>query len=695
MNETSGTSRGVTRRDLIRTSILAVPALASGPRVAAAAEPPAKPAAASAPALEPLNRFPRMVQEYFVRRLRQFDAKRIAALDALKSKSDATAYVGSVQARIRDCFGAFPEKTPLNPRVTGTLERDTYRIEKILFESRPGFVVTGNLYLPKGRSAPAPGVIGSCGHSDTGKAGDSYQSFAQGLARMGYVVFIYDPIGQGERLQYPDAGLKSRIGIGVREHLYAGNQQFPIGEFFGAWRAWDGIRALDFLLSRPEVDPRHVGVTGNSGGGTLTTWLCGLDPRWTMAAPSCFVTSFRRNLENELPADTEQCPPRALELGLDHEDFIAAMAPKPVVLLAKEADFFDVRGTEEAYGRLRKIYRLLGAEENISLFVGPGTHGYEQASREAMYRWFNKATGVSTAQAEPQLTLEKTEDLRCTPAGRVADLPSRPVQEFTRDRSRELAARRAPPDRPGLLRASAELLKLPARDGAPRVRILRALRNRKHPLPHATVYAVETSPDTLAVVYRLSKERHEARPPSGIARAILYLAHQSADAELRDEPLVRELIAGDPGAAFYACDVRGIGESRPDTCDSDSFLQPYGSDFFYAIHSLMLGEPYAGGKTHDALCVIDWLRACGHTEIHLAARGWGAIPGTFAALHADAVTRVTLKGALASYAQVAESESYSWPLSSFVPGILHKFDLPDCYRALESKGLRMVEPAGA
>ena len=85
-------------------------------------------------------------------------------------------------------------------------------------------------------------------------------------------------------------------------------------------------------------------MTGNSGGGTMTTWLCGVEPRWTMAAPSCFVTTFRRNLENELPQDTEQCPPRALALGLDHADFLAAMAPKPIIILAKERDYFDVPG---------------------------------------------------------------------------------------------------------------------------------------------------------------------------------------------------------------------------------------------------------------------------------------------------------------------------------------------------------------
>src|SRR4029079_13215151 len=276
--------------------------------------------------------------------------------------------------KITTCFGEFPHKTPLNAKVTGKLERDAYTIEKVVFEGRPGFFVTANLYVPHAaKKKKLPGVVGSCGHSLTGKGEPAYQSFCQGLARMGngYVVLIFDPIGQGERLQYAHVEKPHRPGVGVGEHRLAGNQQFLVGDFFGSWRAWDGIRALDYLLSRPEVDPKHVGITGNSGGGTMTTWLAGVESRWTMAAPSCFVTTFRRNLENELPADTEQCPPRALAQHLDHADFLAAMAPRPVLILAKERDYFDVRGAEEAYRRLKPLYALLGAEDNIRLFIGP------------------------------------------------------------------------------------------------------------------------------------------------------------------------------------------------------------------------------------------------------------------------------------------------------------------------------------
>jgi dienelactone hydrolase len=634
-----------------------------------------------------------MVQEYFVGRIRGVEREADRVRQALKTRADAEQYVQSVRQRIRTSFGPFPDKTPLNARVTGVVRRDEYRIEKVIFESRPGFLVTANLYLPTGRRFPLPGVVGTCGHSDNGKAAEAYQSFAQGLARLGYVVLIFDPLGQGERAQYRDARSKPGRGLGVTEHLRAGNQQFLVGEFLGAWRAWDGIRALDYLLGRAEVDPRHVGVTGNSGGGTMTTWLCGVEQRWSMAAPSCFVTTFRHNLENELPADTEQCPPKALALCLDHSDFLAALAPRPVLILAKEKDFFDVRGAAEAFARLKRLYGLLGAEENIGLFVGPSYHGYTQENREAMYRWFNRAIGAGPPAAEPKVVIEKDETLWCTPGGEVAGLGSRSVFSFTKARSQELGKSRRSLSGGELRQAVVEILKLPACRSAPGYRILRPLTGRKYPQPHCATYAVETEPGILALVYRLSDEPLMSRPPQGPRRAVLYAAHHSSDAELREESLLPELLKAEPAAAFYACDVRGIGESRPDTCGNDQFLKPYGSDFFYAVHSLMFDHPYLGQKTYDLLQVLDWLAAQGHHEIHLAAKGWAALPATFAALLSPRVVQVTLKNALPSYSRVAESESYQEPLSLLLPDVLRKFDLPDCYRALAGKRLRQIEPA--
>jgi pimeloyl-ACP methyl ester carboxylesterase len=176
---------------------------------------------------------------------------------------------------------------------------------------------------------------------------------------------------------------------------------------------------------------------------------------------------------------------------------------------------------------------------------------------------------------------------------------------------------------------------------------------------------------------------------------VLYVSHLSSDAELRDEPLIADLIDAEKDAAFFTCDVRGIGESRPQTGPPNSFHSPYGSDYFYAIHSVMLGRPYVGQKTFDVLRVLDWLAANGHTEVHLAGLGWGALPATFAAVLSPHVRQVTLKKPLRSYAAIAESERYDWPLSTLLPGVLQRFDLPDCYAALNAKNLRQIEPVGA
>ena len=669
------------------------------------------PAASAADDYEPLNCFPRMVHEFFVRQVRESDERHLHKLNQLQTKADAEEYVRDAQTRIRQAFGPEPERTPLNPRVTGTVERDTYRIENVILDSRPGFPVTANLYIPNGQDAPMPAVVGTCGHSTNGKAAEAYQSFAQGLARQGYVCLIYDPIGQGERLQYVNNDLSPKMGVGVGEHLHAGNQQFLVGEFFGMWRVWDGMRALDYLLTRPEVDKQQIGVTGNSGGGTMTTWLCGVEQRWAMGAPSCFVTTFRRNMENELPQDTEQCPPRALALDLDHADFLAAMAPKPIIILAKERDYFDVRGSEETYERLRRLYRLLDAEDNVALFVGPTGHGYSQENREAMYSWFNRATGLTAVKrdrqfdgilqatadvdfaAEPAITIEKDETLWCTKQGQVAaDKNTRTVFVFTRDKSKQLASARKTLRGAALRRAVTDVLKLPAnRQGVPDYRNWRYLGSRGYSTQYAMAYTVETEPGVQAIVYRLTDQRWHSRPPRAGKRAILYVSHLSSDNELRDEPLIREVMQAEPDSPVFACDVRGIGESLPDTCNPGSFHNSYGNDYFYAIHSLMLDRPYLGQKTFDVLRVLDWLASVGHTDIHLVGRGWGALAATFAAVMSDQVKQVTLKNALTSYAEIAESEHYNWPLSALLPDVLAQFDLPDCFAELSSKNLRRID----
>jgi alpha-beta hydrolase superfamily lysophospholipase len=649
---------------------------------------------ASAGEFTPLQRFPRMMHEWYLAQLREQERSTEARRAALQTRADAEAWVRDRAEKVRRCFGPLPEKTLLNPRVTGRVEREAYVIENVIFESRPGFLVAGNLYLPRGRTMPAPAVVGLCGHSENGKAAGSYQSFAQGLARLGYVCFLIDPTGQGERIQRLSPQLKPVLRWNTWEHNFVGNQQLLVGEVFGTWQAWDGIRALDYLLTRPEVDARQVMVTGNSGGGTITTWMCALEPRLTGAAPSCFINTFRRMFESEQPADSEQCPPHTLALGLDHSDFFLPYAPRPLRLLGQERDPFDARGLEQSFGHLKQIYALLGAADQVSLFIGPDGHGYFQKNREAMYAFCHERTGSSQPSAEPALTLEKDETLRCTPSGQVATLGSRTVMSFTADTSRALRSTRGAPSGDVLRRRMSELLKMPVRNGVPDYRILPAPAMRRYPKRWAANYAVETEPGILCVTYRLSDIAWVSRPARGPKRAVLYVSDRSADAELREEPLVRELLQEESGAAFYACDVRGIGESQPNTT-SKAFTDPYGSDYFCAVYGVMFDRPYPAQRAFDILRLVDWLRAQGHEEIHLAARGWGTIPATFAAVLEPGIARVTLKHALTSYSDIAEADDYDWPLSALVPDVLKHFDLPDCYRALAYRALRQIAPRGA
>lgn len=683
------------RREFLQTLSLTALGGAWLPMETMAQAAPVKALSNEATSTTMLNRFPRMMQDWLVHEVRLAESRGQQRREALKTKADAEAYVKSVQQRIRDCFGPMPEKTPLNARITRTLERDGYRIENIVFESRPGFLVTGNLYLPKA-AKPVPGVIGVCGHSLNGKAEKAYQSFAQGLARQGMACFLIDPLGQGERFQYLNEKFGSRLGGGTSEHNQMGNHQTLVGEFLGSWFAWDAIRALDYLLTRSEMDPQHLGVTGNSGGGTQTTWLCGLEPRFTMAAPSCFVTTFRRDAENELPQDNEQCPPGVLAADLDHGDFLAAMAPKPVIIMAQEKDYFDARGSAETYERLKHLYTLLGKPENIQLHVGPDPHGYTQPNREAMYRFFGRATGLEVANAEPEMKIETDADLQCTPEGQVARLGSKMVMAYTKETAESLAQQRQTPTGEALQKAVRQVLHLPeVPSTAPDYRILRNAGNRHYPVKDYCTYAVETGPETHALLTRLSSEPLTSRLPHGQKKAVLYIAHRSSDAELREEPLVKELIAAAPDAAFFACDVRGIGESQPDTCGVNRFLRPYGSHYFYAAYGLMLNQPLLGLRTLDVLRVVQLLTAAGHTEIHLAGKGWGALPAALAALLSDQVQQVTLKNALTSFQEIAVHEDYQWPYAVMPHGVLKHWDLPDCYRALEPKRLHQIEPWGA
>ena len=272
----------------------------------------------------------------------------------------------------------------------------------------------------------------------------------------------------------------------------------------------------------------------------------------------------------------------------------------------------------------------------------------------------------------------------------------RTIFSFTREASEHQRKTRPTLNEKLLQEAARAVLKMPAVAGPPDFSILRNAGPRNYPSKGYCTYAVETEPCVNALVTRLFDDRLMSRPPHGAKRAVLYVSHRSVDDDLRDEPLVAELIQAESEAAFYGCDLRGVGESLPNIGGATGRLPlPFDSDYFFASQGIMLDRPYLGQRVFDVMRVLDWLSAQGHTEIHLAAKGWGALAATFVALLTPAVVAVTLKHALTSFSEVAETEDYRWPYAALLPGVLLHFDLPDCYAALASRKLRQIEPWSA
>jgi len=612
------------------------------------------------------------LNEFYVRKVRRNFAQRAARLAAIRTKDEALAYVAELKEKMRSIF-QFPERTPLNARTVVRRKMRGYTLENIVFESRPGYPVTANLYLPEDGSAKHPGVLLLCGHSTQGKCGPTYRTAAIGLVRKGFAVFVPDPVEQGERKQYLDhPDICDRL---CGNHNMAGKQLALIGEWFGAWRTWDAIRALDYMESRDEIDPEKLSVTGNSGGGTLTTLLAAVDPRPVAAAPGCYITSWKHNVENELPADMEQMPPMALALGLEMGDFLLVNAPRKLLILGQKNDFFDARGVKETAEEIGRINALLGGETDY--FIGPRGHGLHEENRKALYRFLTRIFFGSERDDEPAEEPLSDEKLYAA-AGNVRNLPGNtPLHELILRKAEKLAASRRPHTLPELREILTRLLKLD-KTFLPYYRVLRWRQTGNGIV--ASRFALETEEDVLlSVLSRFSKVGwfHIAPEPRKVT---LYIPHQDSLDELRARPVQEDF-------PLYALDVRGIGQMTPSGTDQPEprdFFHPYQFDYHYAALATMFGKTELGGRVHDILCAVELLTAQG-AELSLEGCGLGAIPALMAAVLSDKVYSLKLTNALDSFDSVVRADVTDLPFSCILPGMLAETDLPELRSAIREK----------
>ncbi len=387
----------------------------------ASGQPPAKEAPSAA-----------LLRELDAIAARQLDG-RARDVERVRDVAGAEARKADVRRRILSLIGGLPEyRGPLNAAVTKTMQRDGFSIEHVIFESLPRYFVTANLYRPD-RPGRHPAVLMSMGHWDAGKA--AAQLLASNLARKGFVVLAYDPVGQGERQQaYDPRTGGSLIGGATDQHFSNGAAAILMGESVARYFVHDGMRAIDYLVSRADVDPERIGATGCSGGGTQTTYIAALDDRVKAAAPACYLNSFRTLFSGSI-GDSEQSVPGLLAAGLDQTDYVELFAPKPWLIASTEGDFFTPAGARQVFEDAQRWYRLYDADDRIKWVVGPGGHGTPRVVREALYEWMIRWLGHGQGDArEEVIPLIPDHELLVTPRGQVE---GRELYEIIREKPRQ------------------------------------------------------------------------------------------------------------------------------------------------------------------------------------------------------------------------------------------------------------------
>lgn len=648
---------------------------------------------------EPYDRvYPDMLAVYLVDKLNQLAAEWDQKRAAITTAEALHARNRDIRRQVVEMVGGFPDRNPLGPEVVKVIERKGYRVENVMFQSRPNFWVTGNLYVPAGASK-VPAIISPCGHYPLARMLPSYQLAYLSLVKAGFVVLAFDPIGQGERRQYWNPETDSSDGFSATmEHSMPGQLQILLGQTLTGYRVWDAMRAVDYLLTRPEVDGTRIGCTGHSGGGTLTMFTSAVDERIACAVVHEGGTRGRWPIQLSPqaplgPSDVEQNLFPGAARGIDHPDLHIAVAPRP---LLATIEHYSASFNSSA-DKIRARYKLLGLEERFATVEAGDPHAFTYKLRRATTDWFSrwllKKPGPT---AEPELTPEKPEDLRCLPNGSLRH--SRKGETVWTD-----------------LWAKASVLPPAKPVTAATVRQVLRMRDLRSPLQPRAVETVEREAYTIEKLQFLSepgiyiptwvfqpRQRLEHTP------AILYFNESGKDSDGMEFENA-EAAGVNPGVLatltrrgyqVIAADVRGIGETRtPHRAASggNPFSHLFDTETAMTYMTWFLESSLFGMRVQDVLRTVDYAlsRADARAQVWVIGKDMGALLALFAAALDPRIVSVICQGGLLSYRTLVDgNDRYLHGANILTPGLLRHFDLPQVASLVQGR-LTLVDPVDA
>jgi len=619
------------------------------------------------------------------------DGERMRAWDRIGSEQDLLRVQKEIHQKLLTMLGGLPTpRTPLHPHVTGRIAMDGFHIEKLIFESLPGVYVTALLYVPDdpngGEHSKHPAVLVPAGHAENGKA--HYQALCQRLVQRGYVVISWDPVGQGERSQFWDAKAgKSRYNRICAEHAVVGNLAYLAATSLARWEIWDGLRAFDYLLTRPEVDPERINISGTSGGGFQAMHIAALEPRIRAAAVSCYITSLPMRIHNRIFKDPDSDPEQDLygmiSNGVDHAGLLLLVYPRPVFVAAATLDFFPIEGTHKTFQEVSRLYSRFGHADRIAMAEGYHGHQYSDENQKAAFEFLDHFNQLPERRALASAKDLDEKTLLCTRTGQVMlDFEdARSLMDLIRDYYTEHQTR-----------AVESIRQLYLGSKYPGIATWN-ISQYSAIAPAESEIAWESA--GASIFEDTSIDRYVLRHSRSLVMPLLHI-HRTANqgrrwllwfskngkASVDDWPEIRKYL--DAGFDIVTFDFRGLGETRmpykavseddPSFAQLDfdrAYVNPLSSVLAdYVYNSLLTGRPYFLQMIEDAEIALRFSRLklhAGHFSVASDEEGFmlaNAIAGTL-----PAVKQIPYPGApIMKWSDLVVQRREQWPIQYLLPG---------------------------